>query len=143
MDFIVADCVAEIVHHNPREETGFFIFSDKIIFDASAPENTGMNTKHGDNAVVFGWASGVKNLRFRRDEAVWHEFLDFCGVWDLIKEECTIRFDYKRHFGGGFRGISDKLLLEPNWELGKFGLHIMRLADHHRIDELLDAFGIL
>lgn len=143
--FVVADGVAEVVHHNPREEAGFGVLGDEVIFGTGAPENASVNAEHGDDAVVFffAWVFIVgEDGGFSRDETVWHKFLDFGRIGDFVKEESAVWFDNERHLTGLFGGGFDDFALETDGEFFKFGLKIVGFADHHRVDEFFNAFRI-
>ena len=139
--FVVADGVADVVHHNPTSETGGGVFSDEIVFGAGTPEDASVDAEHGDDAVVFFFALVGEDGRFDGDEAVGHEFLDFGGIGDFVKEESTVGFDDERHLAGLFSGFLDDCARETDGEFFKFGLKIVGFADHHRVDEALNAFG--
>lgn len=140
--FVVADGVAEIVHHNPASEAGGGVFGDEIVFGAGTPEDAGMDAEHRDDAVVFFLVLVGKDGGLNGDKAIGHEFLDFGGIGDFVKEESTVGFDDERHLTSLFGGFLDDCALEADGELTEFSLEIVGLADHHGVDEALNAFGI-
>ena len=124
MFFVVRDRVADVVHHHPRKEAGFLILGNEVVFGASAPKHTGVDTKHADDAVIF-FGVVFKNGGPGGNEIVGHEFLDFGGIGDFVEKKGAIWLDYKRHFVGFFGGAGDNFALKPNWKLGELGLHVM------------------
>lgn len=108
--FVVADGVADVIHHHPREEAGFGVFGDEVVFGAGAPEDAGVNAKHGDDAVVFFFVFAIgKDGGWGWDEAVWHKLLDFGRVRDFVKEESAVWFDDERHLAGFL--VADLIIL--------------------------------
>ena len=141
--FVVADGVAGVVHHHPREKAGFGVLGDEVIFGTGAPENASVDAEHGDDAVVFFEVFTVgEDGGFGRDETFWHKFLDFGGVRDFVEEESAVGFDDERHLTGLFGGGFDDFALEAYGELFQLGLEVVGFADHHRVDEFFNAFRV-
>ena len=140
--FVIADGITNVIHHNPGEEAGLLILGDEIKLSASAPENTGVDAKHGNDAVIFCWTSG-EDFGFGWSEIIGKKLLDFGRVGDFVEEESAVGLNHERHHSGGFGGIFDKFLLKPDGKLSEFGLHIVGFADHHGINKLFHTFGVL